>query len=86
MPSLPLNTLYGNGSGTLSVGDTVVTIKDMSGSLTLDCDLQDAYQGTQNKNSSISAPSFPVLETGDNIISFTGGVNRVEIIPRWWHL
>mgnify|MGYP007007444740 CR=1 FL=1 len=86
MPALPLITLYGSGSGTLTVGDTVVTIKSMSGSLTLDCDLQDAYQGTENKNSSISAPSFPVLETGDNIISFTGGVNRVEIVPRWWHL
>lgn len=85
-PALPLITVYGNGAGMFSIGGRSVTIKQLSGSLTLDCELQDAYKGLENRNADISAPEFPVLEAGDNTIGWTGGVTRVEIIPRWWTL
>lgn len=85
-PAKPLITIYGSGAGTFSAGGRVVTIKRLSGSLTLDCELQDAYKGLENHNADISAAEFPVLEPGDNIIGWTGGVTHVEIIPRWWTL
>ena len=88
-PALPLITVYGSGDGTVSVGDTVVKIIGQTDTIVLDCDLQNAYHETgegvkENRNSYISAPSFPKLLPGVNAISWTGGVERLEIIPRWW--
>lgn len=84
MPALPLIQLTGNGAGTLVVNDTMVTVKSMSGSLTLDCDLQNAYKGTENQNANINAPVFPALQNGENIIGWSGGITGVSIMPRWW--
>lgn len=85
----PLITVYGSGAGTLTIGGTTVEIKDMADQLTLDCDLQTAYRqvgdgAPENMNGSIYAPNFPELGKGENPISWTGGVTKIEIIPRWW--
>lgn len=85
-PALPLLTVYGSGAGSVTVGGITVQIKALDGSLTLDCDTQNAYKGTQNKNSDISAPVFPTLPPGDSPITWTGGVQRMDILPRWWTL
>lgn len=84
--ALPLITVYGSGAGTLTVGGVTVQLKAIDGYVTMDCDLQDAYKGLENKNSTIYAPQFPVLQPGENLITWTGGVTRVEITPRWWTL
>ena len=84
--ALPLITVYGNGSGTVTVGGTTVTIKSLSGYVVLDCEIQAAYQGLENKNSTVGATEFPKLAPGANNISFTGGVTSIRGIPRWWHL
>lgn len=85
----PIITVYGSGAGTLIIGDTTVEIKDMADQLTLDCDLQTAYRqvgdgAPENMNGSIYAPNFPELGKRENPISWTGGVTKVDIIPRWW--
>lgn len=86
MKALPLITVYGAGQATLTAGGRTVQINSIDGSLTLDSDLQDAYKGTENKNNTISAPEFPVLPPGESAVSWTGGIQRVEIVPRWWVL
>lgn len=86
MPALPLIRVYGSGAGTVTVGDTTVTLSAIDEYVTLDSDIQDAYKGTANKNSTISAAEFPKLEPGENPISFGGGVTKLQITPRWWHL
>ena len=92
MQALPLITVYGSGAGTLTAGGRTVTIKSIDEWLTLDCDLQDAYKisapglPAQNKNSTISAPEFPVLPPGESAVAWTGGIQSVEIVPRWWVL
>lgn len=88
-PALPLITVYGSGDGTVSGGDTVVKIIGQTDTIVLDCDLQNAYHETgegvkENRNGYISAPTFPRLLPGINTIGWTGGVERLEIIPRWW--
>lgn len=84
----PLITVFGSGNGTLTVGDVSVGIKGLSGSLILDCEDMDAYSigpgGPINQNSKISAPKFPALAPGANVITWTGGIQSVEITPRWW--
>lgn len=84
--ALPLITLYGNGTGTLTIGDCVVEVKNMDRVLYLDSDTQNAYNDDGNQNMNINAPSFPTLPDGETRIAFSGGINRVEIVPRWWEL
>lgn len=84
--ALPLIKVYGNAAGTLTISSVVVQIKSISEYVVLDCDTQNAYKGLENKNSTINAPEFPVLRPGDNMISWTGGIAKVEITPRWWTL
>ena len=56
----------------------------IDGYVVLDSDTQNAYKDTLNKNNTISAPEFPVLQPGNNAIGFSGGVAKLEITPRWW--
>lgn len=86
MTALPLITVYGSGAGTLTAGGRTVHLKSIDEYLVLDSDTQNAYKGMLNKNSTISAPEFPVLPPGESTVTWTGGVQRVEVVPRWWVL
>ena len=69
------------------MGGSTITITGMDGGLTIDSDTQNAYDGTTNKNSIITVSGgFPVLATGETIVSFSGGITAVQITPRWWRL
>lgn len=83
-PSLPLIKVVGSGAGILSVGGVTIRISEIDEYVVIDCDLQDAYKDTQNKNSTISLDSFPVLNHGENVIGWSGGIESIEITPRWW--
>lgn len=85
--ALPRITVTGTGAGALTVGDVTVTINSMPlGAVVFDSDAQDAYYGASNLNNTISAPEFPALPAGESVVSWTGGITGVEIIPRWWTL
>lgn len=83
---LPLITLYGQGAGQLTIGDCVVDVKALDGTLYIDSDTQNAYDDNGNQNINIDAPVFPTLPDGETLISFSGGIEKVEIVPRWWEL
>jgi phage-related protein len=84
--ALPHITVYGQGSGILTVGDCVVEIKSIAGALNLDSETQNAYNYYGNANMTINAPIFPTLPSGEIPISFSGDLIKVEIMPRWWEL
>lgn len=87
MDALPEITIRGVGNATLTVGDTVIKIVGMQSPITLDSETWNAHNTFGDCNDLISAPQFPVLPHGDTKISWTGGgVVRVEVKPRWWHL
>ncbi len=83
-PALPLIKVSGTGGGYLYVGACVVQILSLDEYVILDSETQNAYKGTINKNGTIAAPEFPVLQTGENTIYWGGGITAVEITPRWW--
>lgn len=85
-PAKPLIQVFGSGDGTLTVGSVTVTITGLSDWIMLDCETLNAYRETVNCNSMISASEFPVLEHGDNAISWAGGITKIIITPRWWEL
>ena len=78
--ALPL--IICSGNGTISLNGTTITISGNSGEIYIDCDLQDAYLGTTNKNSYITS-DFPTLSPGENTLTYSG-VTDVQIMPRWW--
>lgn len=87
MPALPLIQITGAGEGRLQVGSSNTDITGMEGTMTLDCDIQDAYSGTLNCNNKITVSGgWPRLEPGQTAISFSGGITAVTITPRWWTL
>ena len=70
-------------SGVLTVNGNSITFSSIDDFVMLDCELQDAYKETTNKNSTVSG-TFPVLKPGTNTISWTGNISSVIITPRWW--
>lgn len=85
-PALPLLTVYGSGAGSVQIGDQSIAISSISDHVLIDCELQDAYKGSENKNGTISLSEFPSLDPGTTEISFSGGVTKIDLIPRWWTL
>lgn len=65
----------------------MVKISDIGNCIVINSEIQDAYEGTINKNSYISLNNgFPKLGIGENEISFSGGITHIEMIPKWWTL
>lgn len=85
LESKPLLQVTGNG--TLSIGGQTITIKGTSGEITIDCDVQDAWQGISNRNGNIEVENhvWPTLPPGETEIRYTG-LTSVKITPRWWRL
>ena len=82
--SKPLIRITGSGSGTLTVAGVTMAFTGITDYLNIDCDRMDVYRlPTENKNNLMTG-EFPVLHSGDNIISFTGGITGVTITPKWW--
>ena len=80
----PLITVKGSGSGTLSFNGTALTISSIGTFVTIDTKLHKAYNGTTNRNSTITG-SYESLKLGKSTtITWSGGVTGVDIIPRWW--
>ena len=88
--ALPIITVYGTGSGSVTIGMCTVTIKGIDGNMILDCEIEDAYKivngALSNENGNIHAPDFPKLLPGENTVSFAGDITKIEIVPRWWEL
>lgn len=81
--SKPLIRVY--GYGTLEIGSETITIsKGATSYIDIDCDIQDCYEGTTNRNNLVSLTDFPTLQSGDTGIKLGTGITKVEITPRWW--
>jgi len=53
--------------------------------LTLDSALMECYQGSTAQNNQMQGP-FPVLNTGATAITWSSGITKIEIEPRWRYL
>jgi phage-related protein len=83
--SEPVITVAGSGDITLMVGLTIVELEGVSGSITIDTPLMEAYKGSESLNSKM-AGDFPTLAPGSVPISTSGSVTSVTIKPNWRYL
>ena len=83
--ALPLITITGSGSASLVINGYHLDISNIDQNVVIDSDIKRAYKGLVSKDSTVVG-KYPVLSPGSNSISFSGGITRIEIIPRWWTL
>ena len=85
--SKPYIKITGSGNIVLSISNTkgtqLFTFKNVSGYVECDSELMNVYKDTTLKNNDFQADDFPKLAFGNNVISWTGTVTKVEIISRW---
>lgn len=85
-PASPLITVTGSGDGTLFLADRKITFRtNFIGPVIYDAETENAYYDKDNKNDEIQAQKI-IIPNGNCKISWTGGIESVTIIPRWWTL
>lgn len=81
--ALPMIEVVGTGS--ITINSSVLTLANNTSTTIIDCETQDCYEGTINRNSDLTITGgFPVL-TKENEISVSG-FTSVKLYPRWWRL
>ena len=81
--SEPIITVYGSGDITLSINGTDFPLYGVNESITIDSEMMEVFKGTANQNSKYGGETFPRFEVGENTISWTGNVTKIEIQPKW---
>lgn len=82
-----LKVVTDNTVGSITIGNYAFEIAADAGThVNIDCDIQEAYYGAESKNNyiNLNGGDYPRIDPGEHIISFTGGIQSVEVIPRWW--
>ena len=82
-PALPYIKITGSGAVTLTIGAKAYSFTSVPTYLKIDSELMSCYKGSTLYNNRIGFTEFPVLQPGNNSISWTGSVTKVEIIPNW---
>lgn len=78
--SEPTIKVYGSGSGTIQINDQVVTIPSISNYAIIDSTLK---MTTKDGLPVKMIGDYPILPEGDSLISFSGGITKLEITPNW---
>lgn len=74
--------ITGNGDINFLVGDKVMLLDSINGSIVIDCDQRIAYKDNVLMTGLISG-DWPTLLTGATTVSWTGSVTQVKLWPRW---
>ena len=90
LESEPYIKVKGSGRRWLYVNEEKFSL-DVDEYIELDTELQTAFKGTENQNTSVDCDYMPVFKSGTNNIRIdykpsTASFNGVEIIPRWRRL
>lgn len=80
--SEPVLNVTLTGDAQITMGASYFELSGQTGIVTIDTPLMETYKGYDSCNSSM-AGDYPLLHTGQNIISWTGGVSQIVIIPNW---
>lgn len=83
--SEPYIKIVGNGNIDLIINSDTYSFTDIDGYIEVDSEMKMIYKDTLNQGEKMSG-NFPILNTGNNSIMWTGNVSSIEIIPRWREL
>ena len=84
--SNPLIKVMGVGDVLVNINNQKLILKGLEDEIEVDCEIMNAYKKVNNDiillNNKMYS-DFPILEAGENQISFEGNVSKIEITPRW---
>ena len=80
--SQPILTIYGTGNVEIVVNGEAVTLNNIVEYVTVNSELLDAYKLTALKNNDMIG-NFPIFQSGENSINWTGNVTKIGIMPNW---
>lgn len=80
--SEPLIKVFGTGDVSITVNGNVIKLNGMADYMTIDSELEEAHRNGYSRNSNMVG-SFPVFEMGENVISWSEGVTKIVVEPRW---
>ncbi len=81
--SKPYIKVYGSGNGTLNINQNGWNFKGIDGYIELDSELMNTFRGTASQNQKVQGNGYPQLLAGKSTLSFSGGISKIELIPRW---
>lgn len=82
MESFPYMKIFGNGDIDVFINNQKLELKNVVSYIEVDSEMMNCFKDTYNQNSKMYS-DFPVLEPGDNVITWQGTVQKVEILSRW---
>ena len=76
-----------DGKGTLTIqsegNNATWNFTDIDGYVEVDSEQMNFYKDAEPKNDTVSGDGFPLLYPGENVISYSGAITAVSVIPRW---
>lgn len=80
--SEPHIKVFGTGNATLNINNKDLTLKDIDGFIEIDSELKETFKDSVSKNDK-KVGEYPLFLIGENTISWTGNITKIEIEPRW---
>ena len=83
----PTITITGSGTGSVSIGASTIAITGQTDDIVMDCENMTAEENGANANSKLTITGgYPELVNGANLVTFSGGVTAISVVPNWWTL
>lgn len=83
----PVVTVYGSGDINLMIGEYTLLLSDVDEYITVDMDAKMAFKDGNNLSTKVTVVNdedlWPVLNPGTNMVSWSGTVNKIVMIPYW---
>ena len=79
----PIIKVYGSGDGVLMINDNDIQIKEMTEPIILNFELEEAYNTSHESKNTLVLGEFEEFVEGNNVISWNGGITKIEITPNW---
>jgi predicted phage tail component-like protein len=83
----PMIKAYCVGNGRFKINSAEVALTGLTSQfITLDSELEEAYfteNGVTKNGNNLIAGEFPLLSIGNNTITFSGNITKLEITPNW---
>lgn len=80
--SEPFIKIYGNGEIVLNVNSQFVRLKNVVESITMDTKRKICFRDTLNEGRKMQG-EYITFKKGENNVTWTGEVSKIEVIPRW---
>lgn len=81
--SCPVLTVYGQGDVAVSINGRTFYLYGLSDYIVIDSNMQNAYRTRTELMNRHMAGEMPYFDVGDNVITWTGTVSKIEILPNW---